>query len=109
MLGALEGSPAARAGIRYGDILLIANGIRTRNVVDYVEAKALDSRGMDVTLFRQGTEESLRLEYGPSAGGTRDAANLLAELIEMRLLIPAGRDENGGGGNGGGSDGGARS
>ncbi len=99
MLGALEGSPAARAGIRYGDILLVANGMRTRTVVDYVEAKALDVKGMDVTFFRQGAEQSLRLEYGPAASGTRDAAGLLAELIEMRLLIPSGPSgENGAGG-----------
>ena len=34
VLGALEGTPAARAGVRYGDVLLEVNGVRTRTVMD---------------------------------------------------------------------------
>ena len=41
ILGTLSGTPAARAGIRYGDILLSVNGRRTKTMLDYVEAKAI--------------------------------------------------------------------
>jgi S1-C subfamily serine protease len=37
--GCVPGSPAAVAGLRYGDILLRVNGERVRSIGDYVEAK----------------------------------------------------------------------
>ena len=45
VLGALAGSPAARAGIRYGDVVLAVNNRRTRTMFDYLEAKGLRRTG----------------------------------------------------------------
>lgn len=79
IIGCLEGTPAARAGIRYGDVLLSVNGKRTRSLVDYVEARALDELGMAVVVFREGREQSWELKFD-APGQAPDAARILAEL-----------------------------
>ncbi len=84
MLGALSGSPAADAGVRYGDVLLSVNGVRTKTASDYVEAKALRDDGMKVVLFRDGAELHLDLVYRPDRA-MKDAAQLTAELVSMRV------------------------
>src|SRR5690349_19996568 len=83
ILGALEGTPAAKAGIRYGDVLLSVNGMRTRTVVDYVEAKNLRADGMDIVVFHAGEERIAELTYSEAATPV-DAAALLAELVTLR-------------------------
>ncbi|NUP06593.1 MAG: PDZ domain-containing protein [Polyangiaceae bacterium] len=97
VLGALSGSPAARAGIRYGDVLLAVNGKRTRTVGDYVEAKALRSDGMEIVVFRTGTEKVELLTYDERAKSV-DTAALLAELAALRIA-PGALDPEGGGGS----------
>lgn len=84
VLGALEGTPAARAGVRYGDVLLSVNGKRTRTVMDYVEAKNLRKDGMNIVVFRSGEETLTELTYDAPAAPA-DTAALLAELISLRL------------------------
>jgi len=85
VLGCLPGTPAALAGVRYGDILLSVNGQRTRNFGDYVEAKSLRKDGMTVVLFRQGEEKPIEFEYQASRPDV-DPFALLAELASMRVL-----------------------
>lgn len=84
VLGALEGTPAARAGVRYGDVLISVNGVRTRTVADYVEAKNLRSEGMEIVVFRAGQERTSELTYDEPAASV-DAAALLAELVTLRV------------------------
>lgn len=96
VLGTLSGTPAARAGIRYGDILLSVNGMRTRTVLEYVEAKALRSDGMAIVVFRTGTEQVEELTYEESAL-TPDRAAILAELVTLRIASDAFDGENGSG------------
>lgn len=83
VLGTLQGTPAARAGIRYGDVLLSVNGVRTRTVADYVEAKALRNDGMEVVVFRADGEQIRELTY--DANTTTDPAKILAELVTLRI------------------------
>lgn len=85
VLGTLSGTPAARAGIRYGDVLLSVNGMRTRTVLDYIEAKALREGGMEIVVFRSGSETVETLTYDESAPPP-DPATILAELSTLRLL-----------------------
>ncbi len=85
VLGCLDGTPAAKAGVRYGDILLSVNGMRTRSFGDYVEAKALRLDGMTVVIFRSGVETPVELEY-KSDRASINPATLLAELAGKRLL-----------------------
>jgi S1-C subfamily serine protease len=96
VLGTLSGTPAARAGIRYGDVLLSVNGRRTRTVIDYVEAKALRVDGMEVVVFRTGTEKLEQLKYDEPAQPP-DPAAILAELITLRIAPDAFDGEGGGG------------
>lgn len=84
VLGALSGTPAHRAGVRYGDILLSVNGKRVRTVTDYVEAKNLRTDGMDVVVFRSGEERVITLSY-EEGGNASDPTALLAELVSLRL------------------------
>lgn len=84
ILGTLSGTPAARAGIRYGDILLSVNGRRTRTLGDYVEAKALRDDGMSVVVFRTGSEKLEELSYDADAPAPNPAA-ILAQVATMRL------------------------
>jgi hypothetical protein len=86
VLGALEGTPAARAGVRYGDVLLEVNGIRTRTVMDYVEAKNVRADGMSIVIFRSGTESITELSYDSPARSLNPAA-LLAELVTLRVAV----------------------
>jgi S1-C subfamily serine protease len=86
ILGTLPGSPASHAGIGYGDVLLWVNGQRTRTVLDYVEAKAIRTDGMEVVLFRAGEERTVRFDYDAAFSGRTDAASLLAQLVGMRVL-----------------------
>ncbi len=96
VLGSLGDSPAARAGIRYGDVLLAVNGVRTRTVLDYVDAKALRNDGMSVTVFRSGTESIEDLVYD-DASKPADPAAILAELVTLRIAPDTFDGENGGG------------
>jgi S1-C subfamily serine protease len=84
VVGCLRNTPAALAGVRYGDILLSVNGQRTRNFADYVEAKALRADGMSIVVFRAGEEHPVELEYRANREPA-DPLSVLAELIEMRV------------------------
>jgi len=100
VLGSLPGSPAERAGIRYGDVILSVNGMKTPTVVEYVEAKALRKNGMSVTVFRSGEDAAVDLEYAEPGPDTPmpDVAAILSELIAARILPSSEGDGNGNGG-----------
>jgi S1-C subfamily serine protease len=100
VLGALAGSAAEKAGIRYGDVILSVNGHKTPTIVEYVEAKALRRNGMEVVVFRSGEERVERLEYVESdeeGASPPDVAAILSELIAGRIL-PSSSPEGGGDG-----------
>lgn len=94
MLGTLSGTSAARAGIRYGDVLISVNGKRTRTVNDFIEAKALRTDGMEVVVFRGGAEKLEQLRYDENVAP--DPAAILAELVTLRI-VAGGLDDEGGG------------
>ena len=86
IVGVLPGTPSSRAGIRYGDVLLDVNGQRVKTFDDYIAAKALRADGMDVIVFRSGTEQLEKLAYD-SPGKATDLATLVAQLAEARLGV----------------------
>ena len=55
VLFCFPGSPAAKAGVREGDRLLIVNGVRMANILDFVRARAQDARRITLTLMRGNT------------------------------------------------------
>lgn len=85
VVGTLGGTPAARAGVRYGDVVLSVNGARIRTVIDYIEASSLDENGMSLVVFRGGEEISLELVYDADRSPPNPAL-LAGELLSMRIL-----------------------
>ncbi|NLE84966.1 MAG: PDZ domain-containing protein [Myxococcales bacterium] len=62
VLGALPGSPAAELGLRYGDVLLAVNGMRTRVVEDFLVARTLNTQRMRLQIVRGGQAVSVELD-----------------------------------------------
>jgi predicted metalloprotease with PDZ domain len=82
ILGCLEGSPAAHAGVRYGDIILSVNGIPTPSWADFFEARRSTKGRMTVRLFRLGSELEIAMELSPTANSPR---SVLEELVRRDL------------------------
>jgi S1-C subfamily serine protease len=78
VLGCLPGGGAAGVGVRYGDVLLEVNGLRTMTVDDYVEARKCRSDGVALRLFRDGQELSVFVPFRP-----RDAEESWETLVEL--------------------------
>ncbi len=87
VLGCQRDSPAARAGVRYGDILLSINGTPTPDWSSFVKARSQVERTMALVLFRDGAEFNVEVQL-PERSGPPSMAKLLGELVEQRLLFP---------------------
>lgn len=59
--GCLEGSPAARAGIRYGDVMLAINGQPTASWSEFFLARTTSPDLVTVRVFRQGAEFDVKM------------------------------------------------
>lgn len=63
VLGCLPGSPAARGGFRYGDIILRVAGKSTSSLDEYFDAfGASDDDPTPVRIFRDGEERVLYID-----------------------------------------------
>ena len=85
VLGCRPGSPAARAGVRYGDILLAVNDTPTPDWGSYVEARASNRGAMRVEVFRAGELLTFDLAL-PPPGEPIDPGALLDEMIEAGTM-----------------------
>jgi S1-C subfamily serine protease len=89
ILGCRPGSPAERAGVRYGDVLLAVNDMPTPDWGAFVEARARSKSDMRVEVFRGG--ETLKFEFAlAQVGEPIDPWALLADVLEsgtMRLAM----------------------
>jgi S1-C subfamily serine protease len=61
ILGCLPDSPAAMAGLRYGDVVLEVNGKPTRTLQDFFSARSEEGRSIHLRVFRDGNEVELTL------------------------------------------------
>jgi S1-C subfamily serine protease len=87
ILGCSSGSPAARAGLRYGDIVLSVAGQPTPSWTAFFEASARQlGRPLPLRVFRNGGEIELALELPGSASSPRavlDAPVRYAATVEL--------------------------
>jgi regulator of sigma E protease len=78
ILGCLAGSPAAEAGIRYGDVLLTIDGVPMQSWDDFLRVRR-DTKGSFLArIFRAGLELEIRVDLRPS---NRTPLDILSELI----------------------------
>jgi predicted metalloprotease with PDZ domain len=82
--GCLNGSPADRAGIRYGDILLSVTGVPTPSWSEFFQARRRSTGQISVRVFRQGVEFEVSMDM-PAA--SRTPREVLDEL-QRRDLFP---------------------
>jgi serine protease Do len=94
--GVTPGSPAARAGVQRGDVLVAARGRTLRNAFDW-EARLLDLRvgeTLPLRVRRNGRELDLRLVVADLPEATAPRVQVLRDL-QLVTLTPAIRAERG--------------
>src|ERR1041384_2077792 len=85
VLGCRPGSPAALAGVQYGDILMSVNHVPTPDWAAFIEARALSRSHMRVEAFRGGENLVFELALATTSEPV-DPLALLEELIQGRVL-----------------------
>jgi len=88
VLGCLDGSPAAQAGVRYGDILLAIDGAPTTTWDDFLSARSKTKDGFLARIFRDGVELEIHVKLREHQAGV---AEVLSALIEQGVMpLPSG-------------------
>ncbi|HKU39199.1 MAG TPA: PDZ domain-containing protein [Polyangiales bacterium] len=80
--GCQPGSPAARAGIRYGDIVLALNGARTASWAEFFQARRHATGPLVARVFRAGIELEITLDLPNRARTPR-------EVLDECALLPS--------------------
>lgn len=90
----MRGSPAERAGVKSGDVILEVNGQRTHTLDDYVAAQKTDAERMEMLVLRDGREVRLSLEYDALV----DPESAMRSIVDDKLM-PQGRPKKDRGGS----------
>ncbi len=79
VLGALPGSPAAKLGLHYGDVLMSVNGQRTSTVEDFLAARGLNTKLMRLEVVRGG--QTVRIELDISKRSAKQSLEQVADHL----------------------------
>ncbi len=79
--GCLPGSPAERAGVRFGDILLSVDGIATPTWLAFIAARQASGDSIRVRVFRDGGELEFVIPLDKQA--SRDPASVASALAVL--------------------------
>jgi S1-C subfamily serine protease len=80
--GCLPGSPAERAGVRFGDVLLSVDGQPTPTWDAYLEARHHSGPSIRLRLFRDGVEFEVDVELDRSARFDTSAVASVLGLLD---------------------------
>jgi predicted metalloprotease with PDZ domain len=83
ILGCLDGSPAAQAGLRYGDVLLSIDGKTTGSWDEFLRARAECRETLLARVFRDGAELEFAL---PLRASGRPAAEVMSAFLAQRVF-----------------------
>jgi S1-C subfamily serine protease len=67
LLSTLPDSPAARAGLRWGDVVVAVNGLPTPDAGAFVKARESRQGAALVRFVRDGKEREVELNWDPAA------------------------------------------
>ena len=68
------GSPAERAGVKKGDVVVLANGQRVENMDQYVAARSLRTDKLEITVLRGPRMLELIVDFTSPADLVRPGA-----------------------------------
>ena len=85
IFGCLAGSPAAVAGVRYGDVLLSVDDIPTTNWNEFAQARSQSKGRFTARIFRDGVELVVAIEL---EANTRSAFDILSEIVGSDPVEP---------------------
>jgi len=88
--GCLPGSPADKAGVRYGDVLLSVDGRATPSWDAYLTARESSGESIRLRLFRDGHE--LEIDVLLARDDYLDTNGLASALGLLANATPAGRE-----------------
>lgn len=86
VMGCLEGSPAAEAGVRYGDILLALDGAPTPTWDDFIRVRSAVRDRFVARIFRDGAELDIAIELRRTS---KSPFELLSEIVDRELYTTA--------------------
>lgn len=86
MWGSLPGSPSRLLGVRYGDVLLSVNGVRTRTIDEYFQARKQRAGAVEIVLFRDGQELSFNFDFDDRKADAAALQSVAEEVVAARLI-----------------------